>query len=152
MVIGIIETYPLWSLLVLSFLITLGLTLSYKKFSNQKEIKASKARIKELQNQIKEEKDQEKVMALQKDMLQINMEHLKHSMKPMMVTFLPLILIFWWLRTTFIPFGVLIDYNWGIPGFCFIFKGICDGAGWFVVYIFSSMFFNITLRKVLKVQ
>lgn len=152
MAIGIIENYPLWSLLGLSFLITLALTISYKIFSNQTEIKNTKEKIKDLQTKIKEEKDQEKVMAMQKEMLQVNMEHLKHSMKPLMITFLPLILVFWGLRVTFMPLGNLIDYNIAIPGFCYVLKGLCDGAGWFVVYIFSSFVFNISLRKLFKVH
>ena len=152
MAIGIIENYPLESLLVISFLITLALTLSYKAFSDQKEIKASKEKIKELQVSIKEEKDAEKAMALQKEMLEVNMKHLKHSMKPLIITFLPLILIFWGLRIVYLPLGNLIDYNWTIPGFCFVLKGVCNGAGWFVVYAFSSFVFNMSLRKLLGVH
>jgi len=152
MTIGIIENYPLVSLLVISFIITLVLTLTYKLFSDQEEIKSSKEKIKNLQTQIKEEKDQEKVMVLQKEMLQINMGHLKHSMKPLLITFLPLIAVFWWLRLTFTPFGNLIDYSWDVPIFCSIFGGICDGMGWFLVYVFSSFIFNMILRKILKVH
>lgn len=152
MTIAIIESYPLASLLVLSFLITLVLTITYKLFSNQIEIKASKDKIKELQVRIKEEKDQEKVMVLQKEMLQVNMEHLKHSMRPLMITFLPLILVFWWLRVTFMPLGNLIDYTLTTPGLCFALKGVCDGAGWFLVYIVSSFVFNLSLRKILGVH
>ncbi len=152
MAIGIIESYPLWSLLVLSFVITLSLTISYKLFSDQAEIKSSKEKIKEFQVKIKEEKDQEKVMALQKEMLQINMNHMKHSMKPLLITFVPLIAIFWWLRLTFVPFGNLWDYNVAIPGVCFVFRGFCDGAGWFVVYVVSSFVFNIGLRKIMDVH
>lgn len=152
MVLEIIQSYPLSSLLVSTFLITLALTLVYKFFSDQKEIKASKDKIKELQDRMKAEKDAEKVMALQKEMLEVNMNHLRHSMKPLMITFLPLLLIFWWLRTTFTPFGILIPWNISVPGFCWAFRGLCDGAGWFLVYVFSSFFFSMTLRKWLEVH
>lgn len=152
MAIAIIESYPLASLLVASFFITLVLTITYKLFSDQKEIKSSKDKIKELQTQIKEEKDQEKVMVLQKEMLQVNMNHLRHSMKPLMITFLPLILVFWWLRVTFMPFGNLIDYTLTTPGVCFALKGVCDGAGWFLIYVFSSFIFNLSLRKIMGVH
>lgn len=152
MALQIIQTYPLGSLIVISFFITLVLTLVYKIFSDQEEIKASKDKMKDLNAKMKAEKDQEKIMAMQKELMQINMSHLKHSMKPMLITFLPLILIFWWLRLTFIPFGNLIEYNLGIPGFCFVLRGICDGAGWFLVYVFSSIIFNFSLRKAMGVH
>jgi len=152
MVFTLIQNYPLLSLVILSFIITLGLTLIYKYFSDQKEIKASKDKIKELQEKIKGEKDAEKLMAYQKEMLEVNMKHMRHSMKPMLLTFIPLIFIFMWLRNTYTPFGVLLPWNFYIPGFCWLLAGLCDGAGWFLVYLFSSFAFSLSLRKILKVH
>lgn len=152
MALAIIQSYPLTSLLVSSFLITLGLTLVYKFASDQKEIKASKEKIKELQEKMKLEKDAEKTMVLQKEMLEVNMKHLQHSMKPLLITFLPLLVVFWWLRVTFVQFGVLIPWNFNIPVFCSVLHGLCDGAGWFLVYILSSFFYSLGLRKLLGVH
>ncbi len=152
MAIVLIENYPLISLLVISFIITLVLTLVYKHFSNQEEIKKSKDKMKELQGKIKEEKDPDKIMAMQKEMLETNMEHLRHNMKPLLITFLPLIAVFWWLRTTFVPFGILIPYNVTFPGSGFLLPGLWDGAGWFLVYVFSSFIYSISLRKLLDVH
>ncbi len=152
MAIALIESYPLVSLLVVSFFITLFLTLIYKHFSNQEEIKRSKEKLKEMQAKIKEEKDPEKVMALQKEMLQINMAQFQHNMKPLLITFLPLILVFWWLRTTYVQFGVLIPYNVTFPGSSFLLPGLWDGAGWFIVYVFSSFIYSMVLRKIMDVH
>jgi len=152
MTIGLIANYPLASLVVISFILTVLLTLSYKVFSNQKEIKETKEKIKDLQKRAKAEKDKEKAMALQKEMMQVNMEHMKHNMKPLLITFLPLILIFWWLRVTYLPYGNLIDYSADIPMVCFVFRGFCDGLGWFLVYVITSIIFNQLLRKIMKVH
>ena len=88
----LVNTYPLISIFFFSLIITLILTLAYKKFTNQQEMGEMKAKTKELQKRIKEEKDQEKIMALQKEMLQLSMEQMRHNMKPMLIT-LPLIAI-----------------------------------------------------------
>ena len=152
MVLAIIQSYPLISLLVSTFVITFGLTLVYKFFSDQKEIKSSKDKIKELQERMKAEKDAEKVMVLQKEMLEVNMIHLRHSMKPLLITFIPLLLVFWWLKVTFLPFGVFIPWSISTPGFCWMLPGFCDGAGWFLIYIFFSFFCSMGLRKVLGVH
>lgn len=152
MVLPIIQNYPLVSLLVISLFITLFLTLVYKFFSNQEEIKRSKEKLKELQERTKIEKDPEKLMAIQKEMLQLNMEHLRHNMKPLIITTLPILFIFWWLRTTFVQFGILIPWNVSFPGSKFILPGLWDGAGWFLVYVLSSIVYSLILRKMLDVH
>ena len=153
MAIQLITDYPLATLTVLSVILTFFLTLAYKFFSDQKEIKSSKERIKELQDKMKHEKDSEKVMAYQKEMLEVNMKHMRHSMRPMLITFLPLIFIFMWLRNTYMPLGVMIPWNFYVPVVCWGFlKGLCDGAGWFLVYFFTSFASNMLFRKLLKVH
>ena len=46
---SVVHSYPLISMIVLSFFITLFMTLTYKYFSNQAELKNAKERTKELQ-------------------------------------------------------------------------------------------------------
>lgn len=148
----IIPAYPLASIAILSFLITLALTLLYKRFSNQEGIKSSKERAKMLQEKIKSEKDQTKTIGMQKEMLEISMEQMRYNMKPMLITFLPLIGIFAGLRYLYSNVGVIIPWRFSIPGLCKILPGLCDGAGWFLSYVIFSMVFSIILRKLLKVH
>ena len=150
--VGIVHSYPLLSMIVLSFLITLGMTLAYKRFSNQEELKRSKERTKELQAKMKAEKDQAKLMGYQKEMLEISMSQMKHSMKPMLITFLPLIAIFAGLKYLYAGVGNLMNWSFGLPIFCNLLPGVCNGAGWFLSYIIFSMAFSIVLRKILKVH
>ncbi len=53
---GLISYNPLYALLLISFLITLVITLVYKFFTNQKELKRVKEESKELRNRMKENK------------------------------------------------------------------------------------------------
>ena len=149
---SIIQAYPLLSITLLSFLITLVLTLLYKKFSDQEGIKNAKARTKELQEKMKNEKDQTKIMELQKEMLALSAEQMRYSMKPMLITFLPLIAVFAGLRALFSNVGDIIPWSFNIPGFCRVLPGVCNGAGWFLCYVIFSMIFSIILRKVFKVH
>jgi len=153
-IIKIAHGYPLISIIIFSFAVTLALTLLYKKFTNQQEIKELKEKTKTLQEKIKAEKDQEKIMAMQKEMLGLSMEQMRHNMRPMLITFLPLIAVFAALRTLYANVGVIVPWSFDIPIFCQIplIKGLCDGAGWLLCYIFFSFFFSIFLRKVLGVH
>ena len=115
---GLVHSYPLISMIVFSFLITLGMTLAYKHFSNQEELKISKERTKELQAKMKGEKDQTKLMGYQKEMLEISMNQMRHSMKPMLITFLPIIAVFAGLRYVYAGVPNLINWSFNIPVFC----------------------------------
>jgi len=84
--------------------------------------------------QMKEHKDDSsKVMEIQKLSLEKNMKYMMHSFKPTLFTFVPLIIIFTWLRTTYstiqLPF-----------------------LSWFWVYIIVSIIFSMVLRKALKIH
>jgi len=60
-----------------------------------------------------------------------SMELMKHSFKPMIFTFLPLILIFWWIRGIFLETAIADVWLW-----------------W---YIGTALISSIFLRKVLDV-
>jgi uncharacterized membrane protein (DUF106 family) len=94
---------------------------------------------------MKIEKDQNKLMGLQKEMLSLSAEQMKHSMKPMLFTFLPLIAVFAGLKSLYTGVGDIIPWGADIPLFH-------TGAGWLLCYIFFSMVFSITLRKILKIH
>ena len=150
--VDLVHTYPLISMIIFSFLITLAMTLTYKKFSNQEELKAGKEKTKELQTKMKGEKDQTKLMQYQKEMLELSMNQMRHSMKPMLITFLPIIGIFAGLRYLYTGVPNLVNWSINVPLLCKMLPGICNGAGWFLSYVILSMIFSITIRKVLKVH
>ena len=122
--------YPKETLIAISFLVTLVMTLVTKKFTDQnrmkelKEIqKACQIKIKNAQGDIAKQKE------IQKQMMECSMELMKHSFKPMFITFIPIILLFWWIRGIYSP----------------IF------SSWIWWYIGAALVSSIVLRKVLKV-
>ena len=129
---------PLYGLIIISFILTLIITVAYKYLTDQNLMKEMKAKLKEYQKQMKENKgDTSKIMEIQKKAMEINMKYMMHSLKPSLFTLLPLILIFNWLRIVFEG----IDLN---------FLGFFNG--WIWAYIIVSIAFSIGLRKVLKVH
>jgi uncharacterized membrane protein (DUF106 family) len=89
-----------WTLLVLSFIITLITTLVYKYTTNQSLMKDLKDEQKALQKQVKELRNEpEKAMQVQKRMMEINSKYMMHSFKPMIFTFLPIIIFFGWMNS-----------------------------------------------------
>lgn len=89
----------LWAILIISFSLSLLITLVYKWMTDQTLMKTLKEDIKKFQKEMKEFKeDPKKVMEIQKKAMETNMKYMMHSMKPTLVTFLPLIIIFGWLH------------------------------------------------------
>jgi len=134
MVLENIETWmilnPKVSIVVLSFLVTLFMTIVTKKFTNQSRMKELKDIQKACQIKLKGSKENpEEMKRIQKEMMECSMELMKHSFRPIFITFLPLILLFWWIRGVYTP--VL--------------------SGWIWWYILSGVVSSIILRKALKV-
>ena len=88
----------LWTIMILSFLISLIITLIQKYATDQNRLKEIKEEMKSIQKRIKEEKDPNEKMKIQKEHMKLVPEQLKHSMKSMMYTFIPIILIFSWMN------------------------------------------------------
>ncbi len=128
----LIFLYPKTSIVIISFLITLAMTLVTKYFSNQVRMKELKAEQKKHQASIKEHKgNPDKQKEIQKEMMKLSMELMKYSFKPMLITFLPIIIIFWWIRG--------------------IYSGTTIVTTWLWWYIGTSIASSMVLRKVLKV-
>ncbi len=90
---------PFWAILILSFLITLLITLAYKVFTDQNEMKRLKGQQKEFQKRMKELRENPaEMMKVQKEAMQANMQYMKHSFKVTLITFIPIILIFGWMN------------------------------------------------------
>ena len=121
---------PKLSIVVLSFLVTLAMTLVTKKFTDQNRMKELKEIQKACQIKLKDNKgNPTKIQEIQKEMMTCSMELMKHSFRPMLITFIPILLIFWWVRTAYT--GVL--------------------ASWILWYLGSAIISSIILRKVFDV-
>lgn len=90
---------PVWSILVISFIISVFITLVYKFMTNQTEMKQLKEDMKNAQKQAKQLKEApQQAMAAQKRAMELNMKYMMKSLKPMLIYFIPLILVFGWLN------------------------------------------------------
>ena len=137
---------PRWSLLVVSLIVTFLITFSYKYLTDQNKMKTLKEEIKVAQQTMKEHKDnKEKFVELQKDLLTKNSQLMKMSIRPTLITFIPVIILFGWIRSTFLPAGDLFSWGTSIPL-------VGTGIGWLVTYILSSIIFSIIIRKALKIH
>lgn len=88
----------LWAVILLSFLISLVITLLYKYTTDQNLMKQLKDEMKEFQKEIKElRKEPEKAMQVQKKAMQTNMKYMTQSMKSTLYSFIPIIIIFSWM-------------------------------------------------------
>ncbi|MEM4265704.1 MAG: EMC3/TMCO1 family protein, partial [Candidatus Woesearchaeota archaeon] len=89
---------PFWSILILSFIMSLIVIIITKYTTNQDLMKHLKEESKELQKQMKELKDQpEKMMEVQKKHMESSMKYMSQSFRPMIFTFIPIIIIFGWI-------------------------------------------------------
>lgn len=95
----VLALHPFFAIVLLSFIITLVMTLIYKWMTNQEMMKSMKEDIKRHQKEMKEHKDNpSKVMEIQKKAMEVNMKYMSQSMKPTLVSFIPIILIFGWMN------------------------------------------------------
>src|SRR3989344_8240865 len=125
---------PLFGMIFISFILTLLVTLIYKYTTDQKSMKELKDDIKNLQKKMKEHKeDAGKMMEVQKEAMEKNIKYMKHTFVPMILTFLPIIIIFGWIKEKYTPKGDIF----------FMF-------GWLGTYIIFSLIFSMILRKILK--
>lgn len=131
--IEILTQYPKLSIILLGVIVSLFITVVQKYFSDQERMKELKKEQKELQERMKEHQkngNHQKVMELQKEMFSQVGETFKHTLKPMLITFLPLIILFWFLRDIYNP--IL-------------------GGWWIAYYIGGSLVSSIIFRKIFKV-
>jgi len=92
----------LWAVILLSFLISLIITVVYKYTTNQDLMKQLKDEMKEFQREVKElKKEPEKAMQVQKKSMQTNMKYMMQSMKSTIYSIVPIIIIFSWMSANF---------------------------------------------------
>lgn len=127
-----------WNLILMAFIITGIITLAYKFLTDQKLMKELKDEMKSMQKEMKEFKNNpEKMMSLQKDVMSKNMKYMMQSMKPTLFTFIPIIIIFGWLRAYYTGLGN---------------PDVLFGLSWFWSYFIVTIVLSISLRKLLKIH
>lgn len=121
----LLQLPPLAGIVVISFLLSLLLTLVYKWVTDQTLMKALKDELKELQVEMRKlSKEPEKLMKVHKKAMDKNMKYMMHSMKPTLFTLLPILLIFAWLNGHMVyyplvenqPFTITATFDEGVSG------------------------------------
>jgi uncharacterized membrane protein (DUF106 family) len=126
----LIIQYPKSSLIIISFGVTLVMTLITKYFTDQKRMKELKDMQKTCQINLKNSKgDLKKQTEIQSEMMKCSLEMMKYSLKPMFITFIPLIILIAWVRGIYTE--ILPHWIW-----------------W---YMISGIFSSLVFRKVLNV-
>ncbi|MBI1935134.1 DUF106 domain-containing protein [Candidatus Woesearchaeota archaeon] len=93
---------PVWAVIIISFIVSIIITVATKYLTNQELMKKLKEDTKQLQSQLKESKNNpQKMVELQKKQMEMTMEQFKHSLKPTLITFIPIIIIFTWMGSVF---------------------------------------------------
>lgn len=102
-VLGWTLNLPLWvALAILSFAVSLVITVVYRFATDQKEMKRLKEKTKSFQKKMREHRDNPKKLAkIQKEAMQTNMSYMGKSIKPTLYTILPLLLVFAWMNAAF---------------------------------------------------
>jgi uncharacterized membrane protein (DUF106 family) len=130
---SLILTYPKTALIILSFIVTLFVTIVTHFVTDKELMRTIKAKQKALREEMKKFRDNpEKMMELNKQMMADMPHQMKQSLKVSLVTLIPLLLLFNWLRKVYIITDISNSWIW-----------------W---YIISSLIFSIILRKVFKLD
>lgn len=140
---------PTLDIFLISLLGSLFITLVNKYLSDQIKIKALRKEMKQLQKESRKmmAKDPKKAQALQQQLMKKNLENMKHAMNPkiMAITMLPMLFLFFLIRTHYGGFGeffTLFGYSIGFLGMPW---------GWLGTYIAFSIINSIALKKLLDV-
>ncbi len=135
-----------WSLIVISFILTLLVNLAIKFLSDQNAMKKLKEESQFFKNEMKNLKDEpQKLLEMQKKAMENSLNYMKHSMKPTLFTLIPLLIIFSWLGKKFPAGETLINLPFSLPL-------IGSSIGWLGTYIISSIIFSLIIRKILKLH
>jgi uncharacterized membrane protein (DUF106 family) len=113
----IIQSYPLPSIILAAILISFFISLVNYFVLDKEKMHALKAKQKALQEEMKLHKDNPtKLMDLQKEMFSHMGENFKHSLKPMLITFIPLMLLFPFLRKALMETALAGTWFWWYIG------------------------------------
>ena len=114
-----IQQYPHISIIVFAALISLFISIVNYFILDKEKMHEIKKKQKTLQQQIKEHQkagNTEKVMELNKEMMSHVGETFKHSFKPMIITFIPIIIFFGFIRSSFATTTLVKTWFWWYLG------------------------------------
>ena len=108
----------LWTVIIISLLVSIIIIIITKLTTDQALMKRLKDEIKGYQKQIRELKGEPaKAMEVQKKAMELNMKYMKYSLKPTLITFIPVILIFGWMSSTFAYESISPQQEFSITAF-----------------------------------
>ncbi len=128
-----IMQYPHISILIFAVIVSLFTSLVNYFILDKDKMREIKAKQKEVQRQMKEHQkagNTEKMMELNKQMMEHTMETFRHSLKPMLVTFIPIIIFFGFIRSSFAATEI--------------------AKTWFWYYLGGALVSSLIFRKILK--
>lgn len=160
-------TNPALTVLIIAFIVSLITTIANKYLVDQDEVNEHQAKMKDLNKRMRDAqkrgdgKELAKIQAEQTEMMKGQTAMMSNQMKPMFVTFIPIILIFFWMRSSAISnlviilpqtvYWVTLTPLWHALG-GFIYGGkatIPFGIGWLLWYMICTFGMSQILRKFL---
>lgn len=133
MIQNLIINNPKLSIVIISFLISLFVTVIRYFMTDKEKMREIKEKQKKLREEMKIHKNNpEKMMELNQKMINDLPEQMKQGFKPMIITLIPILLIFAWMRSVYSVTDIANSWLW-----------------W---YIISSIIFSIILGKIFKLQ
>lgn len=126
--------YPKISIVVVSLIVSLISTVVTKYTTDQAMLKSIKERQKEIQKEMKEKKyspTDKKYLELQSEILGLTGKMFKNSFKPILITMIPFLILFYWLRSFYVP--------------------LFGGNSWLWYYILPSILVGSLYRKIFKI-
>lgn len=130
---NLIITNSKLSIIIISFLVSLFITVIRYFMVDKEKMKSIKEKQKALREEMKQYKNNpEKMMEINQKMLEDMPEQMKQSFKPMIITLIPILIIFAWMRSIYALTDIANTWLW-----------------W---YIASSLIFSIILNKIFGLQ
>ena len=130
---NLIITNSKLSIIIISFLVSLFITVIRYFMVDKEKMKSMKEKQKALREEMKQYKNNpEKMMEINQKMLEDMPEQMKQSFKPMIITLIPILIIFAWMRSIYTLTDIANTWLW-----------------WYIV---SSLIFSIILNKIFGLQ
>ena len=158
---------PMFTVFIISTIISLITTIANKYLVDQDEMNRIQAEMKEFNKKLREAqqkgdgKELAKLQAQQGEMMQQQSEMMTNSFKPMIATMVPILLIFWWMRSSIIShlvvmlppsiYYISLTPIWHWLGH-FIYGGTATipfGIGWLLWYMICTFAMSQIIRKFL---
>ena len=113
MILELIQQYPRVSIIVMALAVSFFISMVNYFVLDKEKMKQIKEKQKALQEEMKQHKgNTQKMMELQKEMFSHVGATFSHSFKPMLITFIPIILIFTFLRKEFALTEIAKSWYW----------------------------------------